>query len=126
MKILVDKNTDTIVGLSYDIEEQVPKDNENDLHIFILKDKQKNTIKRFKGEYYIFDTGDDSVIEKELMEADLSDGLYCIQDGDIVLKNAYSLNEIRKVKREVEYIKNTLEINQLELLYELSLLQLGL
>ena len=128
MKILVNKIDDSIVDLAYDIDITHNEDENSDGEtIFQLKDEYGQIIpnKSYGGEYYIFDTGDDEVINKELMEAELP-GLYCIEDGCIILKGAYSLNEIRKVKRDVSYIANTLELNQLEILYELSLLQLGL
>ena len=129
MKLLVDKSNDLIVALAYDINKtSASKYNpDRDYAYYSCKDKDGNMIpnKAFEGAYYIYDTGNDKVIEKELLNANIP-GDYAIEDGRIVTKGSYSLDEIRKVKREVSYIKNTLEINQLDLLYEISLMQLGL
>ncbi len=129
MKILVDNSTDLVVALAFEIDKSPSSksNSDKDYAYYSCKDKHGNMIpnKGFEGSYRIYDTGNDKVIEKELLNATIP-GDYYIEDGKLVTKGSYSLNEIRKVKREVSYIKNTLEINQLDLLYEISRMQLGL
>lgn len=127
MKLLVGKDSDLIMAIAYDIDilQTNYPENSNE-RVYLLKDEKGLVYDDpIQGEFYIYDTGNDPVIDKELKEADLP-GRYCIENGEICMKDAYSLNEIRQVKRDVAYIINTLELNQIELMYELSLLQLGL
>ena len=127
MKLLVHQGTDEILFLADDIEDLGRIENDqNDDSMYKLIYHEKNTPEEYyKGKCYIYDTGDDPIINKELMEANLP-GEYCIQDGNIILKPGYAMTEIKSVKRNTERLISILEVNQLELLYELSLLQLGI
>ena len=125
MKILAGADDGYILAIGEDVE-LIGTDDSTEEDIYRFKDKNgKFYGDAHQGKFIIFDTGDDEVLNKELMEAELP-GNYCIEDGRIIIKQAASLNMIREVKRDVSYIINTLELNQLEILYELSLLQLGL
>lgn len=123
MKLLVHEGTDEILFLADDIEELGPANDANNNNIYELKYNDKDSIFHH-GKCYIYDTGDDPIINQELLEADIP-GNYCIEDGNIVMKAAYSLSEIKKVKRDTAKLINMLEVGQLNLLYEMSLLQLG-
>ena len=125
MKLLVQKEDDnTIEAMAYDIEEII--DPESHEYIYILKDEKGIPIGNpYTGNYYIFDIGNDEVLIDELKHV-VDIHWYCVEDGCIKLKGSTSLNEIREVKRMVNYIKNTIELNELELLYQISLLILGL
>lgn len=130
MKVLVDAYTNTILNIAYDIEETPLDDNDPEEQeakkIYQLKDENEQPIGiPFAGQCYIYDTGDNEVINKELREAELP-GKYLIEDGNIVVQENCIMNELKKVKRDASYIINTLELNQVELMYELSLIQLGL
>ena len=130
MKVLVDSYTDTILSIAYDIDEitlqEANSEDEEPKKIYQLKDENEQPIGiPFAGQCYIYDTGNNEVINKELREAELP-GKYLIEDGNIVVQENCIMNELKKVKRDATYIINTLELNQVELMYELSLLQLGL
>lgn len=125
MKLLVHKGTDEILMLADEIEEIGPANDQDNNMLYELKWNDQNNSTFYKGKCYIYDTGDDPIVNEELSLADLP-GNYCIEDGCIVMKSNYSLTEIKNVKRDTTRLISMLEVSILDLLYELSLLQLGI
>ena len=123
MKVLVNKITNEIMFISNDIELR-EVDGTNDM-CYCLKNEAGEEFDHIVGDYYIFDTGENEELAEELANLE-NPGLYCIVDGVVKSKNDYILCEINRAKRETTELIKDLELNQIELLYEMSLLQLGL
>lgn len=124
MKLLVAHDHDIINALAYDIEDIEDPDTHE--HMWQLIDEQGIPYgdPYDYDNYYVYVVDDPYIIDELKNVPEITK--YCIQGGRIVYLEDYSLDEIKRLKREVEKMRDNLEVTQVEMLYDISLLILGL
>ncbi len=120
MKVLVEKYTRRIFTYADDIDvEPIELSDESK---YILKTSSGETFNTIIGEYLIFDTGDNKELEDEIKHLP-NIHEYCIVNGKLEKANP-TIDDAIKTNIDLMNYVRALEINQVEILYELSLLEL--
>ena len=120
MKVLVEKYTKRIFTYAFDIDTESIELSDDTK--YLLKSQSGEVYNTVIGQYLIFDTGDNKELEDEIIHLpNIYD--YCIINGKLEKVNP-TIDDILKTNIALMDYVRALEINQVEILYELSIIEL--